>query len=233
MFGVIYHDESGNPISGWQHIYHSGQWDYYYFENGVMHAGWLVWGGSWFYLANGYGQDVGFYDKEYGVCRMGWQDIYHSTGWDTYYFRGAGSGRMETGWLNWDGYTYYLGNDIVGFPFNNPAHGTMLKGIYKIGAYNYVFKDDHGSISGSQAWNYPVGSMLRNMTYIEVLNPNGSILLIGWIDEYGHLYLYGAKSSSELPETVLSEKPYQVVAGVDFDENDPLLYNPPGDINEA
>ena len=81
-----YYLSNGQPASGWQHIYHSNQWDYYYFESGRMKTGWFVWDGSWFYCADYHGQDVGFFDVDYGTCRMGWQEIYHSTGyWDWYY----------------------------------------------------------------------------------------------------------------------------------------------------
>ena len=48
------------PASGWQEIYHNGQWDWYYFIDGCMQTGWLDWDGSWFYLRDSYGQNVGF-----------------------------------------------------------------------------------------------------------------------------------------------------------------------------
>ena len=121
-----YRDSNGSLASGWRNIYHSGRYDYYFFENGRMHTGWLQWDGGWFYLADRTGQGVDFYNSEYGVCRMNWQNIYHTTGWDYYYFQGGGSGRMVTSWLQWDGYWYYLGDGASGHLASSPAYGTIL-----------------------------------------------------------------------------------------------------------
>lgn len=131
---------------------------------------------------------------------------------------------METGWLQWGGYWYYLGNEAVGFSFSNPDYGVMLKDVYKIGAYYYVFKSDHGTISFSGAWNYPVGAMLANVSYIELFDPYGSLIEIGWIDEYGHLYLYGADLASNSENGVFNTLEMQALVENEIDVNDPALF---------
>lgn len=219
-----YRDANGSLVSGWQKIYHSGRYDYYYFKNGRMQTGWLKWDGSWFYLADKTGQGIDFHSSEYGVCRMGWQNIYHSTGWDYYYFKGNGSGRMVTGWLQWDGYWYYLGDSVVGYPFNNPAHGTMLKGVYRIGAHDYVFKDNRLSISFNEALRYPEGAMLKNMSYVEIFNPNGSLLAAGWIDGEGHLYVLGLKSAPKPKDDVSDSPELAITANDEMRTTNPELF---------
>jgi hypothetical protein len=192
--GYWYYGVNGQYVTGWQRIYHSQRWDWFFFLNdGRMATDWMVWDNSWFYLAETKGQGYGFNDPMYGTMREGWQYIWHSTGPDWFYFHGNGSGRMKTGWHDEGGYRYYFGDDTVGYSFNNPAHGTMLMDTYKIGAYYYEFKSER-----SVGINYPLGAMFKNMAYVVFLLPNGGpILGVGWIDEYGHANLYGIQSATQ------------------------------------
>lgn len=182
-----YYTIDDEPANGWQGIYHSGIYDDYYFVDGTMQTGWLAWDDSWFYLADGYGQNIDFYDTEYGTCRMGWQSIWHSSGYsDWYYFWGNGSGRMATGWLSDSGYDYYLADDEVDQGFYNDDYGVCLKDFWTIGVYNYVFKSESTAYTITTA-SYPIGAMLKNIAFITFIEPGtGATLGLGVIDEYGH-----------------------------------------------
>lgn len=173
------------PASGWQEIYHNGQWDWYYFIDGCMQTGWLDWDGSWFYLRDSYGQNVGFSNDSYGTCVYGWEEIYHSGRWDYYHFSDHPSGRLNTNWLDSDGYTYYLCGSEIGTSYYSSDYGTMIIGLHTIGAYQYFFKDDNYSYA-YPASTYPHGAMVRNCSNFVICN-NGVVLGYANIDSNGHV----------------------------------------------
>ncbi len=74
----------------------------------------------------------------------------------------------------------------------------MVKDYREIGLHHYVFKGDRGSIYGAATWGYPIGAMLRNISYIGFAEPNGGPLVgFGWIDEWGHAYVYTTPFNDE------------------------------------
>ena len=184
-----YYHYNGVPASGWKQIYHSGVWDYYYFIDGRMQTGWLVWGGGWFYLADTYGQGIGFGDPQYGTMRTGWQFIKHAANLtDWYYFAGGGSGRMQTGWLADGDRTYYLADEAVGSSFNSIDYGTMLHGLHKIGAYDYCFyiKGTDHDLEG----RFLYGEMRRDTSWLSVFQ-DGKQICYGRADANGRVTLIG------------------------------------------
>lgn len=200
--GYWYYYVNGTMMkSCWREINHSDRWDYYYFgSDGKMATGWLDWDGSFFYLAEGHGQDVGFYDPEYGTMRTGWQWIYHSSGWDEYYFWGNGSGRMATGWLDVGGHRFFLANSEVGLSYYSGDYGVCLKGLWRIGVYDYYFRAGYGEVGID---HYPTGAMLRSINYTEFFGRDG-LLVYAQIDQYGHVKIYGIKSiPPEDPEVTI------------------------------
>lgn len=183
-----YYYNDGVPASGWQDIYHAGEWDSYYFINGVMQTGWLVWDGDWFYLADWNGQGVGFSDDDYGVCRFGWEKIYHSGRWDEYHFRDGGSGRMDTNWFDYDGHTYYLSGSEIGTDFYSSDYGTMVVDFQDIGRYKYYFKNEEYTHGWPIDPYWPHGAMLRDISGLIIAN-HGIIIGYADIDKNGHVDL--------------------------------------------
>ena len=184
-----YYHYNGVPASGWKQIYHSGVWDYYYFVDGRMQTGWLVWGGGWFYLADTYGQGIGFGDPQYGTMRTGWQLIKHAANMtDWYYFAGGGSGRMQTGWLTEGNHTYYLADEAVGSSFNAIDYGTALHGLHKIGAYNYYFYTRGVDVDLSAS--LLDGELVRNTRWFAIMQ-DGMKVQFGSADANGRVTLFG------------------------------------------
>ncbi len=104
----VYADQDGAFVGGW--VLDGGSWYYLDPVTKVMATGWVVDGGSWYYLTGN------------GAMAIGWVND-----GGTWYYLNA-SGKMATGWLKDRGSWYYL----------SPS-GAMLTGTQVINGRTYVF----------------------------------------------------------------------------------------------
>ena len=149
--------------TGWEKK--NGNW--FYYNNGKLMTGWLVYNRDWYYLASN------------GVMATGWRMIggkwyyFYSwggmkTGWlkdgNTWYYL-QNNGVMKTGWLRYGGAWYYLDRS-----------GAMKTGWIKDGAWYYLNKSgamETGWIKVDGTWYY--------------LNPDGS-MRTGWLWQGNNWY---------------------------------------------
>ena len=104
----VYANESGALVGGW--VLDGGSWYYLDPVTKVMATGWVADGGSWYYLTGN------------GAMAIGWVND-----GGTWYYLNA-SGKMATGWVNVGGSWYYLA-----------PSGAMLTGTQVINGRTYVF----------------------------------------------------------------------------------------------
>ena len=104
----VYANESGALVGGW--VLDGGSWYYLDPVTKVMATGWVADGGSWYYLTGN------------GAMATGWVND-----GGTWYYLNA-SGKMATGWVNVGGSWYYLA-----------PSGAMLTGTQVINGRTYVF----------------------------------------------------------------------------------------------
>ena len=104
----VYANKSGALVGGW--VLDGGSWYYLDPVTKVMATGWVADGGSWYYLTGN------------GAMAIGWVND-----GGTWYYLNA-SGKMATGWVNVGGSWYYLA-----------PSGAMLTGTQVINGRTYVF----------------------------------------------------------------------------------------------
>ena len=104
----VYANESGALVGGW--VLDGGSWYYLDPVTKVMATGWVADGGSWYYLTGN------------GAMAIGWVND-----GGTWYYLNA-SGKMATGWVNVGGSWYYLSSS-----------GAMVTGTQVINGRTYVF----------------------------------------------------------------------------------------------
>lgn len=104
-----YHDSTGEAMKNmWFNDKNTGK-DYYFYQDGTMATGWIVYNGQWYYM----GQD--------GAKRTGWTQV----GGNWYYLDSLGV--MKTGWFkDYNGKWYYLYNTGI------MAQNTVIDG-YSLG----------------------------------------------------------------------------------------------------
>ena len=104
----VYANESGALVGGW--VLDGGSWYYLDPVTKLMATGWVADGGSWYYLTGN------------GAMAIGWVND-----GGTWYYLNA-SGKMATGWVNVGGSWYYLSSS-----------GAMVTGTQVINGRTYVF----------------------------------------------------------------------------------------------
>lgn len=109
---------------------------------------------------------------------------------------------MDTDWLDYDGYTYYLSGSEMGTSFYSSEYGVMLVGLHTIGSYKYIFKND--DLSGfylPSLAQYPHGAMFRDCIVPLVFAED---VVVGYARVYsnGRVYVY---SRSDMNEDVSSD----------------------------
>lgn len=119
----------------------------------------------------------------------GWQKV--SGNW--YYLRTATNtpssgpeGSMVAGWLLSGGHWYYLADSGVGVSSASGDYGKMLKGLYKIGLYEYYFYNPGVDWMESE-FSFPEGAMCKNINYTEIFGRDG-VLVYATIDGEGHVH---------------------------------------------
>lgn len=162
----------GAPVTGWVSI--GGYW-YLFDKNGAMCKGWHAENGNWYYLRTA--KNTPSSGPEGSMVANSWQWI----GKSWYAFKPGG--QMRTGWFKSGNYWYYLADKEVGISFNASDYGKMLLGLYKIGLYEYYFYDS----LHMAGYIEPDGAMLRSTGYIQILTPDG-FLVVAFIDSEGHVY---------------------------------------------
>jgi glucan-binding YG repeat protein len=97
--------DSGRMLEGWQKAVREGEEEahWYYFRSGDGDAarGWFKWDNGWFYLD----------PAKDGEMLTGWQYLSWSYGTSWFCFRGGDSGRMRTGWVDYEGTQRFLDNE--------------------------------------------------------------------------------------------------------------------------
>lgn len=151
---VYYHDEDGDPVTGW--FLHEGH--SYYLDpasGGAMVTGWLKLDG------------VSYYLNEQGQLLTGWQEIDGKT------FYLQENGAMATGWLELADGTYYLDEN------GNPVSGWMeAEGIEYYLSDSGMVTVGWLELDGNRYYFDETGARLTGMVEIEgvryYLHPDGS-----------------------------------------------------------
>lgn len=195
-----YFNSSGKMLKGWQSV--GGSWYYLRTANGVPNAGpegsmvvgWLSNGGYWYKLNSSGAMIHGFHsDGDYWYYFRTSRDVpakgpegamiankWMSSGKEWYAF--DSSGHMRTGWFADGGHKYFFANAEIGIGFGSADYGKMVRGLHKIGLYEYYFNDP---LHMAGFWE-PDGAMIRRNMYVQILTPDG-FLVAAFIDGDGHV----------------------------------------------
>ncbi len=158
-----YFDESGVMQTGLVHEYYPKDVIYGYGEDGKQLSGWQNLNGNTYYfkpeaaMGSEYiGKDYYYFDNN-GVMQTGFIIEKRKTVLGEqekkYYYQN--DGKRYTGWLNLDGYTYYMSPEMVyGYQsiendiyyFDDEGH--MLTGLYTVNNNIYFFGEDGKAIKG-------------------------------------------------------------------------------------
>ena len=167
--------------NGW---YKTNAGDWFYFVDGKWVTGWKKISGYWYYFNSS------------GKMLKGWQWI----GSNWYYLRTATNkpttgpeGAMVVNWAYVGGYWYCLAGSECGIGENSPDLGKMLKGIRKVGLYEYYFYVKGEYFPGIDV---PDGSMVTDAIGVRVFGPDGRAVVIS-INKQGHVSRHVTLSASE------------------------------------
>ena len=158
-------------VVGW--LSNGGYW-YKLNDSGAMMRGFHADGGYWYYFRTANNVPVGGPDG--AMVANCWIEI----AGECYAFQPGG--QMRTGWFDDGGHRYFLANSEIGIGFNSADYGKMVRGLHKIGLYEYYFNDP---LHMAGFWE-PDGAMIRSNAFVQILTPDG-FLTVAFIDGDGHV----------------------------------------------
>ncbi len=183
-------DDSGRMLSN--------EWydGYYLKSDGAMASGWMEQDGNWYYM------NPNSRSRGYGKVMTGWQSI----GGKRYCFNGDGvmlknvwqdgfyltdSGAIATGWLELDGFRYYLEPNS-----RSKSYGKIVTGWQIIGGNWYYFDESGRMVTGAWIEGYYLsadGSMATGLQTIDgityYMNAKGE-KQTGWQQVRGKWYYF-------------------------------------------
>ena len=171
--GRYYYNPDGTLHTGW--LYLDGRY-YLFDDNGKMVTGWRDRGGARYYFYS----DTGY--MAVGVTSLGGKlyyfqnggQLYRTEGWlnlNGYYYFVKQDGSLATGWYKRGGATYYF----------HPSTGIMATGIQSIDGKKYFFRQG-GQLTNTSEW------VCVNYQYY-LTNSDGT-LVVGWKDRGGATYYF-------------------------------------------